>query len=110
MENLFFLRLSYRTSISGQTGMSVLLKRNLHQRNDIRIALLLAFKLDEIVIGATRGRRKFMTGAWARIVDRALTRFLIQKHASLTKQAIGLTPEYPLLAKQLGKALGCDFG
>src|SRR6185503_17434126 len=66
-------------------------------------------KLVQIVIGAARGSRKFAAGTGSRMIDSALARLLIQKHASLAKQLVRATSKYSFFAPGLGKACGCYF-
>ena len=50
-----------------------------------------------------------MTDERPRVIDCALTRVLIQKHAGLSKQPICFPPKYPLLTKHFGKPLRSNF-
>ena len=93
--------------------MSVLLlavlKSNLDEGDNVRVALLLAFKFQQIVIGAARRGRKLAADQRPRVVDRTLACVLIQKRAGLTKQPVSFAAENSFFAGDLGKPLGRDF-
>jgi hypothetical protein len=90
--------------------ITTILKSNLYKWHNVRVILLLAFKFYEVVIGAAGGSWKLATGKWARVVDRTFPRFLIQKHAGLSKQPISFAPQNSFFAEQFRKAPGCNFG
>ena len=81
-----------------------------YERQHIRIVLLTAFKLDQVVIGAPRRCRKLTASAGSRMIDGALARLLIQKHASLAEQLIGAAAKYSFLAPRFRKARGRGLG
>ena len=82
---------------------------NFHQRQHIRIVLLAAFKVYEIVISATGRGGKLAAGTGSRMIDSALARFLVQKHAGLAKHLIGTAAKNSFLAPCFGEARACHF-
>ncbi len=79
--------------------MTVLLRipeGDLNQWNYIRVILLLPLPLDEIEISTARVIRKLAANVRSGVVNRALPCFLIQEHASLSKQPVRPAPENPL--------------
>jgi hypothetical protein len=86
------------------------LKSNLDEWNDIRIVLLLAFKLNQIVVSAARGDGKLTANKRPRVIDGAFARFLIQEHTGLSKQPVSFASEYSFFPKDLGKSLRRDLG
>jgi hypothetical protein len=71
-------------------------KSNLHQRQNSIIALLAAFKLQQVIVSAALARRKLPAGKWPRIVDRTHTFDGIEKLAGFTENRIGFAPENAL--------------
>jgi len=70
--------------------MSVLLsvsvlERNLYQRDNVRVILLLTFPLKQIVVSAARRAGKFPADQGPGVVNGALPCLLIQERASLAK-------------------------
>ena len=85
------------------------LKRDLHEWYSVRVALLFAFKFQQVVVSAARSVRKLAAHQRPRVIDGALPRVLIQKCAGLSKQPISFAPENSVFSKHLGKPLGRDF-
>ena len=87
MENLLLTR-SDDDSPDRQECLSYYLlsfKSDLDERDNVRIVLLLAFKLNQIVVSAARGDGKLTADERSRVIDGALPRFLIQEHTGLSK-------------------------
>ena len=87
----------------------IVLKCNLHERYHVRVVLLLAFEFYQIVVSAARSRGEFATHERPRVIDCALSRLLVQEHAGLSKQFIGLATKYAFLIEDFGEALRGNF-
>lgn len=79
-------------------------ERNLHEGYDVRIALLLLFKLEEIVVRAALGVRELTTNSGTRMVNSAASRFQIEKVTSLPQQRVGFASQHTLLLIHFSEA------
>ena len=84
-------------------------KRNFNERYNIHVVLLLALKLQQVVVGAANRIGIFAANCRARVIDRAAARFRIQKLTSLAEQRISFASEHALFRIHLGEARRCLF-
>ena len=76
-------------------------ERDLHQRYRVGIVLLLAFELQQIVVGAAFGDGKLSAHRRPRVIDPAASRFRVDKLASLAEQRVTLAAQHSFLLVHL---------
>jgi len=79
-------------------------ERNLHERYDVGIALLLLFKFEQVVIRAALGVGELTANSRTRVVNGAASRFEIEKMTGLAEQRVGLASQHALLLVHFGEA------
>ena len=79
-------------------------ERNLHERYDVGIALLLLFKLEQVVIRTALRIGELTANSGTRVVNRAASCFQIEKVTSLPKKRVGFAPQHALLLIHFSEA------
>lgn len=80
-------------------------KCDLNERHDVWVVLLGSLELEEVVIRAPLGSRKFMANGGTRVIDAAFACFRIKKFARLPKDRIGFASQYALVVVESRKPL-----